>query len=215
MRGPPAAREIIRCPDQQAPHLTEAPGHHARIRERRDAQRQIEAAADQLDRLIAQMQVDRDLRIGVQEIGKRRPTCSTPNDIGAAILIRPRGAADCASPSASTASASARIWAARTDRTRPVSVNDNRREVRWNRRSPRRPSRREMAFDTVALESWRSAAAPAKEPVSATLAKMAHASRSGSCGIDSGNDVFRAVLFLSRAPTPSCPPARAKLLTWR
>jgi hypothetical protein len=72
MRGPPAPREVISRADQQAPHLTETPRHHARIRERRDAQRQIEAAADQLDRLIAQMQVDRDLRIGVEEIGKRR-----------------------------------------------------------------------------------------------------------------------------------------------
>src|SRR5437868_3498898 len=71
MRGPPAAREIIRCADQQSPDLTEAPRHHGRIRKGGNAQRQIEAAADQLDRLIAQMQVDRDFRIGVEESGKR------------------------------------------------------------------------------------------------------------------------------------------------
>ena len=53
MRGPPAAREIIRRADQQAPHLTEPPRHHARIRKGGDAQRQVEAAADQVDRLIA------------------------------------------------------------------------------------------------------------------------------------------------------------------
>ena len=130
MRRPPAAGEIIRCADQQAPNVTKAPGHYARIRKGGDAQREIETAADQFDDLIAEMQVDRDLRIGVEEIRKRRATCSTPNDMGAAIRIRPRGVADCASASASTASASARICAARTDSTRPVSVSDNRREVR-------------------------------------------------------------------------------------
>ena len=46
VRGPPTAREIIRCADQQTPHLTETPGDHARIRKGRDAQCQIEAAAD-------------------------------------------------------------------------------------------------------------------------------------------------------------------------
>src|SRR6516165_4851010 len=126
-----------------------------------------------------------------------------PNDIGAAILIRPRGVADWASASASAASASARMPAARTERTRPVSVSDNRREVRWKRRSPRRPSRRETAFETVAFESSSSEAAAAKEPASATLAKIAQASRSGSCGINIGNDVFRAVLFFKIDVAPN------------
>src|SRR2546421_8931686 len=66
-----------------------------------------------------------------------------------------------------------------------------------------------MALETVAFERSSSTAAPAKEPASATLATMAQASRSGSCGINSGNDVFRAVLFLSRLRAPSCPPERA------
>ena len=43
-----------------------------------------------------------------------------------------------------------------------------------------RVSSRVMALDTVACDSENSPAVRAKEPVSATLAKMAQASRSGS-----------------------------------
>jgi hypothetical protein len=59
-------------------------------------------------------------------------------------------------------------------------VSEKRRDVRWISLSPVRASRRFSAFETVALESPRSAAAPAKEPLSASLAKMAQASKSGS-----------------------------------
>ena len=54
-----------------------------------------------------------------------------------------------------------------------------RKAVRWISRSPSRASSRCIAFDTVGPERPRSAAAAAKEPVSATLAKIAQASRSG------------------------------------
>jgi hypothetical protein len=47
-------------------------------------------------------------------------------------------------------------------------------------RAPSRASIRLTAFETVALESFSSAAAPAKERVSTTLAKIASPSKSGS-----------------------------------
>ena len=54
------------------------------------------------------------------------------------------------------------------------------REVRWNSMVFILASRRVMALDTVAWDRASSAAALANEPVSATLAKIAHPSRSGS-----------------------------------
>ena len=53
-----------------------------------------------------------------------------PNVIGAATRTSPRGAADCAVASASTASPSARMRLARSSAARPVSLSDMRREVR-------------------------------------------------------------------------------------
>ena len=64
-------------------------------------------------------------------------------------------------------------------RRRPASVRASWREVRWNSRAPIRVSSRPTAFETVPFERPRSAAAGTNEPVSATLAKMAQASKSG------------------------------------
>jgi hypothetical protein len=50
-------------------------------------------------------------------------------------------------------------------------------------RAPSRDSTLLIALDTVALESLSSAAAPANERHSATFAKMASPSRSGSLGM--------------------------------
>ena len=69
----------------------------------------------------------------------------------------------------------------------PLSVSDMRREVRWIRLVPMRRSSRVMALETVACDSDSSAAARANEPASATLAKIAQASRSGSFFIVSGS----------------------------
>src|SRR3954452_4227957 len=62
---------------------------------------------------------------------------------------------------------------------RPISLSASRRDVRWNRLAPSRVSRRLTALETVAFEVPKSAAARANEPVSATLANMAQASKSG------------------------------------
>jgi hypothetical protein len=50
-------------------------------------------------------------------------------------------------------------------------------------RAPSRVSIRLIAFETVAFESLNSVAAPAKERHSATFAKIANPSRSGSLAI--------------------------------
>ncbi len=126
-----------------------------------------------------------------------------PKDIGAASRTRPRGATDCDMASASTASASARRSAAPVEAARPVSVRARRREVRFSREAPIRASSRPMAFETVALDRPRSAAVRANEPVSATLANTAQASRSGRRGMaDSGNGGFPLFLFLRPLPSP-------------
>jgi len=62
-------------------------------------------------------------------------------------------------------------------RIRPASVSAKRREVRWISRSASFVSSRGIALDTVSPD--RPAATAAKELVSATLAKIAQASRSG------------------------------------
>src|SRR5260370_8923442 len=68
----------------------------------------------------------------------------------------------------------------RSDRCRTASVNAIRRDVRLNNRVLSFASTLLTAFETVALESFSSAAAAAKERVSATFAKIAKPSRSGS-----------------------------------
>ncbi len=109
--------------------------------------------------------------------------CEMPNDMGAAMRMGPRRLLDCSLISASTASPSARMRAARSSEAWPLAVSDMRREVRWNRLVLSRVSSRVMALEMVGWETPRSAAALAKEPVSATLAKTAQASRSGSLGM--------------------------------
>src|SRR5712671_4586300 len=119
--------------------------------------------------------------------------------MGAASRTRPRTADDRASASSSAASPSARMCKARSDRCRPASVNAIRRDVRLNNRVLSFASTLLTAFETVALESFSSAAAAAKERVSATFAKIAKPSRSGSCDmsihetIDFDNFYFQLV----------------------
>src|SRR6266481_6152544 len=103
--------------------------------------------------------------------------------MGAASRTRPRTADDRASASSSAASPSARMCEARSDSCRPASVNAIRRDVRLNNRVFSFLSTLLTAFETVALESFSSAAAAANERVSATLAKIAKPSRSGSLDI--------------------------------
>jgi hypothetical protein len=58
-----------------------------------------------------------------------------------------------------------------------------RRDVRLMSRAPSRASILLMAFEIAALESFSSAAGPAKERPSTTLAKIASPSKSGSLAI--------------------------------
>src|SRR5215210_4590263 len=89
------------------------------------------------------------------------------------------------------------------DAGRPVSVKESRGGVGFSREARIRASSRPMALETVALDKLRSTAARAKEPVSATLAKTAQASRSGRRGMaSSGNGGFPLFLFLGRLPSP-------------
>src|SRR3954467_11345193 len=126
-----------------------------------------------------------------------------PKDIGAANRTRPLGATDCDMASASTVSPSARMRAALTAAARPMSVSERRREVRFSNEAPIRASSRPMALETVALDRPRSVAARTKEPVSATLANTAQASRSGRRGmVKSGNGEFPLFLFLCSLPSP-------------
>src|SRR5882724_10249674 len=115
--------------------------------------------------------------------GNSGATCSSPKDMGAASRTSPRGIVACTSAASSTASPSARICAARPASCRPASVSAIRRDVRLNNRVFSFLSTLLTAFDTVALESFSSAAAAANERVSATLAKIAKPSRSGSLDI--------------------------------
>src|SRR5215470_3338140 len=112
--------------------------------------------------------------------GSSDARCSTPNDIGAASRTGPRTAVDRARASSSAASPSARMCAARRESWRPASVNTIRRVVRLKSRVRRFVSTLLIALETVALESFSSAAAAANERVSATFAKIAKPSRSGS-----------------------------------
>src|SRR3546814_2828087 len=63
-------------------------------------------------------------------------------------------------------------------RRSPVSVSESRRDVRWNNVAPMLLSRRDIAFDTVALERPSALAAAVKERCSTTAANMAQASKS-------------------------------------
>src|SRR4029077_16746858 len=111
--------------------------------------------------------------------GSKGATCKTPNDMGVASRTRPRTADDRASASSSAASPSARMCEARSDSCRPASVKAIRRDVRLNNRVLSFASTLLTAFETVAFEIFSSAAAAAKERVSATFAKIAKPSRSG------------------------------------
>jgi hypothetical protein len=75
------------------------------------------------------------------------------------------------------------MFAARSDSCRPASVNAIRRDVRLNKRVLSFASTRLTAFETVAFDSLSSAAAAANERISATFAKIAKPSRSGSVDI--------------------------------
>jgi hypothetical protein len=85
------------------------------------------------------------------------------------------------------------MCAARTASCRPASVNTKRRDVRLISRVRSRASTLLTAFETVALETFSSAAARAKERNSATFAKIASPSRSGNLGMGFrfGNDEFQ------------------------
>ncbi len=112
--------------------------------------------------------------------GRRGATCCAPNETGAASRTMPRGACDRSRVASSAASPSARMLVARARSCRPSSVSSNLRAVRVISRAPSFASTRLIAFDTVAFDRRSSSAAPLKERHSATFAKIARPSRSGS-----------------------------------
>src|SRR5688572_8328372 len=100
--------------------------------------------------------------------------------MGAASFTTPCGTVASFRAASSAANPSSHIRDARSVRARPVSVRERRRDVRWNRPAPTWFSRRETALETVAFERPNVLAASVKERCSATAAKMAQASKSGS-----------------------------------
>jgi len=76
-----------------------------------------------------------------------------------------------------------KIRNARSSESRPLSVSESCRVVRWSSVVRIRSSSLVTALETVVLASPSSSAAALKEPFSATLAKIAQASKSGICGM--------------------------------
>ncbi len=72
MGRPSAPLEVCGRGDQEAGDAAEPPCHQGRIREGGDAERRVEAVADDIDGGIAQMQIDGDLGIFRQEIRQQR-----------------------------------------------------------------------------------------------------------------------------------------------
>src|SRR3546814_18574212 len=131
------------------------------------------------------------------------PGWQEPEEQGACRRVLPFGelASSCAASSAATASA--RLRAARSERRSPVSVSESRRDVRWNNVAPMLLSRRDIAFDSVALERPRAFDAAVKERCSTPTANMAQASKSGRRIMEtirftvyfSLNDTYRSLSF--------------------
>ena len=118
-----------------------------------DAQADVEAAANEIDHRIGEMQVDRHGRVLAQKLRQQRRDAGhypeghrrgKPNDA--------RGSEAAALARASAASPSARMRVASSRAAWPASVRASLREVRWNSRAPRRTSNQPTAFGARALE---------------------------------------------------------------
>ena len=70
--GRAVAREIVGRSDDPAPHRAQPPGDQAGIGQIGDAQRDIDAAGNQVHHPIIELEIDRDLRIGGQKLGQCR-----------------------------------------------------------------------------------------------------------------------------------------------
>jgi hypothetical protein len=173
-----------------AAHPTKPWRDQRRVGQYGDADRSIKAVADHVDRRVAQVQIDRYLLIFGEEFRQQRGEVQDPKRHGrAASRTRPRTADERASASSSAASPSARMFTVRSDSCRPAGVSAIRRDVRLNNRVLSFASTLLTAFETVPLESFSSAAAAAKERVSATLANYRQAFEIGQIRhIKSGND---------------------------
>jgi hypothetical protein len=64
--------EIRRCADDRAPDLAEPPRDQAGVPQSGNPQGQIEPTADEVDHFIAEMEIDRHLRMRNQELGQDR-----------------------------------------------------------------------------------------------------------------------------------------------
>ena len=72
MGGAPVALEIGRGGDEVTAHATQPPRPQGGIGQCGDAQSGIEPCADQVDQLIAQMQIDRNARVFGKKLRKER-----------------------------------------------------------------------------------------------------------------------------------------------
>src|SRR5882762_3634107 len=98
------------------------------------------------------------------------------------------------------------MCAARSASCRPASVKAKRRDERLISRPPSRASILLTALETVAFESLSSAAAPAKERISTTFAKIAMPSKSGNLAmmLDSETMCFQGFYFLAGGLSIGC-----------
>ena len=189
-------RRNRRAPPQQQPHCAKPPRPQRGILQPRDAQGEVEPLRHEIDAAVAQREIERDVGIGLQEARQRRRHVADAERQrrgdahapargrrlldrlvlgGLAVLQDARSPAP--APPARLPSATAAARCATTNVTPSLS------------------SSRRMALETVGLERPRSSAARAKEPSSATRAKIAQASRSGSRRVIFGNDEMPSLLF--------------------
>ena len=70
--GAPVALEIGRGGDEVATDIAQPPRPQGGIRQRRDAQGGIEPGADEIDQLVAQMQIDRNVRVFGKKLRQER-----------------------------------------------------------------------------------------------------------------------------------------------
>jgi hypothetical protein len=150
-----------------------------RVGDRAWLDRHVEAGRDQVDRVVGDVEVELDLWIEREELRQQRRQRSHAEGRRTGQSDRPAWMAASSRISASIAAPSSRMRAARARAARPLSVNDSLRVVRVSSVVRRRASRRVTARETVALVRPSSRAASENEPHSATLEKIAQASKSG------------------------------------
>jgi hypothetical protein len=130
------------------------------------------------------VKIELDLGIEAKNSGSSGASARTPKAAEQASRIGPRGITASVQDPASIAAPSSRMRAGALQGGAAAFGQDSLRVVRVSSVVRSRVSRRVTARETVALVRPSSRAASENEPHSATLEKIAQASKSGSCCID-------------------------------